>query len=174
MEQDNTIYVGIDQSITSTGLVILVDGMVSAKAIRTEKDQGGTMEKLRRIRSICAGVIESIDHAQNSNPLYQVDIRIEGLGYGSAGDATRDLAGLQYLILDRLVSAGYTNVTIIPPTTLKKFATGKGNCGKVEMLDSLPDLVKENFVAKFKKSGKKRGLWDVADAYWLAKYQSPE
>ena len=57
---------------------------------------------------------------------------------------------------------------IVPPTTLKKFATGSGKADKNEMIAALPVDVREHFNAQGYK--KTTGLTDVADAYWLSTY----
>lgn len=96
-------------------------------------------------------------------------ITIEGLPFMSRSNVTRDLAGLQYLIVDRMVDLGYKldeNLFIIPPTQLKKFATGSGKAGKDDMVDAIPSPLK----ATIKRIPVKDGRRDIADAYWLAKH----
>lgn len=66
----------------------------------------------------------------------------------------------------------------IPPTVIKKFATGKGNADKhkmtVKFLEVYPDA--NNWIFKFfprfteATSPAKSPLADLADAYWIAKY----
>jgi len=58
-------------------------------------------------------------------------------------------------------------ISIVPPTTLKKFATGNGNAKKEAMFDALPSETKQVFEEKTLKS---KGRFDVTDAYWLSKY----
>ena len=99
--------------------------------------------------------------------LYSVEsVRIEGLSYGSVGQATRTLAGLHYVIVDRLMRASI-DVAVIAPTALKKAATGTGRADKQMMLDA----VRENDREKLSKYGKTKGRFDLADAYHLASLQ---
>lgn len=94
---------------------------------------------------------------------------IEGLAFGIAGDATRDLAGLQFTIMT-ILTLDHPTITrqIIPPTTLKKFATGSGKSDKNAMISCLPDHIISQFKERnFKKT---TGLTDLADAFWLANY----
>lgn len=100
---------------------------------------------------------------------------MEGLGFGSTGDAARSLAGLQFLLIDGFKTAINDEFTvkfvdsfvdIATPTTVKKFATGSGKATKDEMFDALPKTVKD----KFLKIPKTKGRYDLTDAYWLSQY----
>lgn len=147
--------IGIDQSFTCTAMYV-VDGECNP-IITIPSDKADDI--FTRARHIADNVV------QFANEYKPEEIRIEGLAYGSTGSATRDLAGLQMLIICELRKAGFTP-TIIPPNTLKKFATTKGNASKVEMHDALPQPIKDR-IAGYKKT---KGLYDVVDAYWLAHY----
>lgn len=100
---------------------------------------------------------------------------LEGLGFGSTGDAARSLAGLQFMLIDGFYDAfaddymikfADPTLRVATPTTVKKFATGKGNASKEEIFDALPDRIKE----EFSKIPKSKGRYDLADAYWLSRY----
>lgn len=54
---------------------------------------------------------------------------LEGPSYGSAGQATHDIAGNWWLLYQRLEARGDV-VKIIPPSCVKQYATGKGNAAK--------------------------------------------
>jgi Holliday junction resolvasome RuvABC endonuclease subunit len=66
----------------------------------------------------------------------------------------------------------------VPPTVIKKFATGKGNADKYKMVDAfLTDYpAAHGWIPKFFPRYKpgailaKSPLSDLADAYWIAKY----
>ncbi len=94
-------------------------------------------------------------------------IAIEGLAFGMRGNVTRDLGGLQFVIIAHLQEVKGKSIEILAPTTVKKFATGSGRAKKEEMIDSLPNDVHERFVGLGVK--KTTGLGDLADAYWIAK-----
>ena len=95
-------------------------------------------------------------------------LAIEGLSFGGRGNQTRDLAGLQFVIITHLRSIDFKSIKIVAPQTLKKFATGSGRATKEDMIAKLPETVIETF----KRHGYKKttGLSDLSDAYWLARY----
>ena len=93
-------------------------------------------------------------------------IALEGLAFGSKGNATRDLGGLLYTIVVLLRRDGWKPI-ILPPTAVKKAATGKGKANKNDIINALPEDVR----AKFDELGVKKttGLSDLADAYFIGK-----
>lgn len=154
---------GIDQSYTSTGFCIIKPDQTILEfgTIKTtEKEHGDLYDRAMHITNLIADKIRQHNIT---------DIRIEGLAFGIRGDATRDLAGLQFTIIThtRLLDRNIRQ-TVIAPTSLKKFATGTGKSDKSAMIESLPDHVRNAFIqAGFKKT---TGLGDICDAYWLARY----
>lgn len=154
---------GIDQSYTCTGYV-LVDESGAVYKFGTFKTN-----KENDIYARALELAEFIKKLVKENAIK--DVRIEGLAFGIRGDATRDLAGLQFTVITALRSAHpEVTVKVIAPTSLKKFATGTGKSDKAAMMTAVPADVMEQFVtAKFKKSS---GLCDLSDAYWLAVFKS--
>jgi len=153
------LYVGIDQSYTSTGLVIINSDseLVDYIIIHSLKSD----DIYQRAWNISEKIIEYLSDYDFEG------IAVEGLAFGMIGNATRDLAGLQFLIVSKLKNILFKSVGIVSPTTLKKFATGNGRAKKPHMIEALPFMIRE----EFKDDGikKTKGLSDVADAYWLAK-----
>lgn len=160
---DHSVKVlGIDQSYTSTGLTVMDHRKDVAwmGTVTTKKETDDKQEIFHRARYIVQEISNIID-------LHKIEfVAIEQLAYGSAGDATRNLAGLQFMIINMLIDIDIPFL-IVPPTSLKKYATGKGNCDKTMMVDSLPSLPVDikGEVMKYPKS---KGRSDLADAYWLA------
>lgn len=94
-------------------------------------------------------------------------IRLEGLAFGMRGNATRDLSGLLFTIIN-VISHLHTfkNFRILTPTHVKKVATGSGKAKKKEMIAALPPDILKLFKDKnFKQT---TGLTDLADAYWIS------
>lgn len=156
------IVLGIDQSLTSTGWCVLEnDQLTDYGLISSDKSK----ENYER-------AIDVSNEIQSLEIQLQPDlVVIEGIPFMSRSNVTRDLAGLQFLILDRLLG-GVTkeDIRIIPPTKLKKFATGNGKASKDDMFEALPDYAKE----KISKTLKTKGRYDLTDAYWLARIGDKE
>ena len=149
------IVMGIDQSLTSTGIVIKEDGnMVHHQIITSNTDR----DDFDRVQDITVKVIDLIKSFQVD------DVVIEGLAFSSNGDATRKLAGLQFYLVIEIRKVLPIECSVVAPTTLKKKATGNGRANKDDLFDALPDDIREEFM-KYNKTG---GRFDVTDAYWLA------
>lgn len=156
--------IGIDQSYTCTGYTILRtcdSSLVHFGTITTNK-----MDSIYYRANQVATQLGMICSQYTS-----AKVAIEGLSFGLKGNATRDLAGLQFSIITHLQYViGIPDVYIISPTSAKKHATGSGG-GKIKvtkqhMIDALPSYV----LGKFIESGlkKTKGLADVADSYHIA------
>lgn len=154
------ITMGIDQSFTSTGVVFLNDSssVLHVEIISSDKN----VDFFERAWIISQRINSLIEQY---NPDH---ISMEGLAFGGVGNATRQLSGLQYTIMNGIRKVAGKECELIAPTTLKKFAFGKGKASKVEMYESLPQSVKTFFSVKEVK--KTKGLYDVTDAYFLARY----
>ena len=154
------ITMGIDQSLSCSGIVLFLDDdMIHHKTYKTSKDDGSLFKR-------CAMISKEIDTMLRQYAVTSVNI--EGLSFGmSRGNVTRDLAALQGVIITSILSNHDIVCKIIPPKSVKKFATDNGKATKAEMIESLPDDILE----KFKASGHKKttGLADLADAYWIGK-----
>lgn len=151
---------GIDQSYTSCGCVILDDDKYLTSARFNSID---TLDKPARAWQIAEQVLALTRQ-------YKPDkIAIEGLAFGMRGSATRDLAGLQFIIICLLRYQGdVDDVLIVSPLTVKKFGAGSGKATKEQLIESLPDDVMKIFTEKLKYK-KTTGLKDVTDAYWIAR-----
>lgn len=112
--------IGLDLSLTSTG----ISTGHHTSAIRPKKLSG-----IDRIRRITDEVIGYLDSAGFGNPT----IAIEGPSFGSTTGMQHERGGLWWHVVDRL-DAGGLGVVVVAPATLKKYATGKGNAGKDEVL----------------------------------------
>ncbi len=162
---------GVDQSYTSTGWVVFNnDNLEDFGIIGTKPCDGDVFVRARYIT----------DKLKEIANTYNIDmVGIEGLAFGGVGDATRDLAGLQFLIID---SFRPIPVVIVAPTSVKSLALAgrpksapilidgkkKKNNKKKELFEALP----EDIQRKFKDKGLKitKGLYDVTDSWWIGKY----
>lgn len=119
------VVVGLDLSLTSTGIARIVGTHVSVDRIRP-KNTGH--ERLQTVVDIVSSVTGSADL-----------VVIEGPSYGSASSSQRghhERAGLWWLITHDLWAAD-RRVAVVPPTQLKTYATGKGNAGKDDVLTAV-------------------------------------
>lgn len=147
-----SLIVGIDPSLTSTGIVVLRGGEVElAETIKT-KPNFPLIHRVSVIYSTIASIIE-----ETTPDL----IVIEGFSYGSKGRAIFDIAYLGWRIreeLERLRKQAGIPWIDIPPTQLKKFATGKGTSNKEVILQQV-----------YKRWGFETSDNNIADAFVLAK-----
>lgn len=153
---------GIDQSLTCTGWCVTnsFGEVFDYGVIRTSPCEGGVVGTVGR----CVRINEELMTIINKfNPSL---LSIEGLAMGNiGGNSSRDLAGLQFIMIASFTNAGY-DVIVTPPTRIKKFATGKGNSKKEALFESLPTELK----MKFSSIPKSKGRYDLTDAYWLSRY----
>lgn len=156
------IRIGIDQSITSTGLVALDDhdAVIGHKLIKTTPREFPCLH--HRLSYISTEVVNWMVHVGATCGT------IEGLSYGSVGRATRDLAGVYFLIHNKVFEKCGIKLDVVTPTSLKKFATGTGAAKKPAMVAALPDHVR----VMFEELEVGKSIYDLADAYWLSKTMS--
>jgi Holliday junction resolvasome RuvABC endonuclease subunit len=152
---------GLDQSYNNSGFVIYNgEELVTFFTFKTAK----AIDIYDRARQVAQIVIDTVKaHSIET-------VNIEGLAFGGKGDATRDLAGLIFTIITTIRNSGLkVTVNIIPPTTLKKFATGSGKSDKALMITAVPgDVLSKFLAAGYKKT---TGMADLCDAYWLSQYK---
>lgn len=147
------LFVGIDPSLTNTGLVILNE---KAEIL----NQGLIMTSSKE--DIEIRFIKIRDHIMSFLTNDELDkffnVYIEGLSFMSKGQGFTQLAGLHYFLRTCLYQrSGDTKYEVIAPTSLKKFVF-KGNAKKELMLLKI-----------FKRWGTEFEDNNLADAYALAR-----
>jgi len=151
---ENKLFVGIDPSLNATGITIINNNfdIIDKKLISTKKkDENYDIEK--RIIFITSTISNFLE-----NHLKDLKLTlIEGISYGSTGDGAAQLAALNYYIRIFLYQKNIPYKEI-PPTTLKKFVTGVGNCKKNLMLKEV-----------YKKWGVDFTDDNICDSYGLAR-----
>ena len=152
MSSQNVRYaVGIDQSYSSTGLVILdlkSNTVIQAKTIKAGKPG---MELGLRLSTLISEI-----RAALPKDVASTCICMEGGAFASEFNTFR-LGELSGALRYALYNEGY-KVELVQPTTLKKFVTGKGSATKVMMAQA----VKERW-------GYEHPSDDIIDAYGLAR-----
>lgn len=137
---------GFDLSLTATAYVILRED-------RELVDYGLLASKHKGIPRL----IDLEGQAQRIVERYcPVLVGIEGYAYGAGNKAHQlgELGGVIRMMLVRL----RVPMLIIPPATVKKFATGRGNAAKDEMR-----------LWAYKRWGVEFGTTDEVDAYCIAR-----
>lgn len=140
-----TVFVGVDPSLSATGVVTLDDD--ESPSFDLENDSDNTMSLLARIELMC----DFVRYRRDTHVLFVIETPTGGI----AGGTGMMLAALGFSIRRDL--QGY-NVLNVCPTHVKMFATGKGNAKKEEMLKAV-----------YKKWGYDTSDNNLADAYTLAK-----
>ena len=153
-----SLIIGIDPSLTSTGIVVLRGNKVELAVTTKNKPALGTIDRVRLIYERIVCVAESLTDGEK----WQAPdlIVIEGFSYGSKGRSVFDIAYLGWRIreeLERLRTEDNIPWLEVPPSQLKKFATGQGNANKEIILQQV-----------YKRWGVEFSDNNQADAYVLA------
>lgn len=106
---------------------------------------------------------ELLQQFRKSNTINSVTICMEGISYGSIHSAAvMDLAGLNYLIRDRLHHHTVVGTLLVtPPAEIKRFYTGSGNANKQLMISTFKGSFPDFELPK---------LDDICDSEAMAKY----
>ena len=146
------IYIGIDLSLTSTGICVLKDKTYEANIIKT-KLKG--CARLIYIKDKIEDILLSHFHGRD------MLIAIEGYSYGSVGKMA-DIGELGGVVKTMIFDNNFKTI-VIPPTSLKKFITGKGNSPKDIMISKT--LKKYNVEFENNNKCDAFGLAQMAKAY---------
>lgn len=120
---------GLDLSMTHTGIAVTDrDGTI---AVTSAKSTGHNTDSLARKAQRLDDLADLADRIVECVPAVD-HVVIEAPSYGSPQGAV-DLGGLRWLVLCALFNDGQ-RVSEVAPGTLKKYATGKGNADKDEVL----------------------------------------
>lgn len=131
-ESSERPIVAIDPSIRGFAVGTYAQGEVSLVEWGTEaKDWPKSMTgRLSRYRYVVDRVVA---HLKKQGPVL---LLIEGYAFNAKGRSVTGLCELGGILRDRAV--GIADQTIeVPPSVIKKFATGKGNAGKMEVVQAL-------------------------------------
>lgn len=163
---DDRFFIGIDQSMTHTGITIFKkinnqEVLIASKGFETNTELSFE-ERLLSIKSFLKDLI--LQYAPD-----ETFIAIEGLAFNrSPSNNSAMLFGLFSVIITMLTEEQY-RYKIVPPKTLKKFATNDGAADKSLMLNCIADDVLEE-LRNFSKVKSKKKFEDIVDSFWLSKY----
>lgn len=173
--------VGLDYSMSCPAITIVKDGdfsferchfyYISDKAvntsfanIRNERLQpfANNEERFDRISDWALRCI--VAHVDDPN----VGVFIEDYSYGSKGK-TFHIAENAGLVKHKLFKQGF-NIQPIPPTVIKKHATGKGNATKESMYEAFVLRTGVELMKSYQPKAKSVGspVGDIVDSYYVA------
>jgi Holliday junction resolvasome RuvABC endonuclease subunit len=158
------IIMGIDQSLTGTGITVFKDGTYTFDLISTSKTKdtkSPSIDYTLRLMSITESVEQIILK-------YGVElIAIENMSFGSKGRTVFDLGGLSHLLRAMFIKHQIPFI-VVPPTVLKKQFTGKGTAKKIDMINAVP----KDIDIPFKKKVDGIEMFDdnVVDSYFLTRF----
>jgi Holliday junction resolvasome RuvABC endonuclease subunit len=115
-------YVGLDLSLTATGVAVSVDDLPIAMWTLNDCPYDNGIERLDWILAVV------IDYCREADM-----VAVEGLSYGSHTPSALERAGLWHLVAHGLWKRGIKSASI-PPTVLKKYVAGKGTAEKSIMI----------------------------------------
>jgi crossover junction endodeoxyribonuclease RuvC len=149
--------VGLDSSLTGFGVARSIDGRIETRVIKsTGYADASLADRIDRVRSIVRRVtefaLEGYEPAEGEPmPLFP----IEQPAYSKTQGHMHDRSGVWWMVVHILAKSGA--VVEVAPTTLKRYATRKGNSPKDAVLAAavrtFPDVrIEEN---------------NTADAVWL-------
>lgn len=120
---------GVDISMTSTGIAVINEaGLELTWPVKAQGHRGDTIpQRLHRLRSIA---YRTHAHLVELGMPFDL-IVVEAPSYNQPGGSTHDRSGLWWLVVHAL--EGIAPIATVPPSTLKKYATGNGSASKTQM-----------------------------------------
>lgn len=176
------MFVGIDYSMTCPAICVF-GKTISFWYAHDAKDYE-TLQ-LRHVNVIAGSVTQRAAHLATQalaflRPLNPVRVAIEDYAYTASGRVFH--IGENTGILKFFLESRQIPYILVPPTVVKKFATGKGNADKRKMtaafLDAYPPA--HQWIHHFFRRSTadsdvaKSPLADLADAYWIARYNAAQ
>ena len=112
----------------------------------------------------CTKTIKDIVKEFTKDNPETIEIVMEGISYGSVQRTKSifDLAGLNYLVREKFIEKEGIHLTVAPPSEIKKFASGNGNCNKEVMINL--------FMLSHKEFEIIPKIDDISDAWFMSNY----
>lgn len=144
-----TKIVAIDPSLSNTAVAGGFDSEVEITCFKSKKLGDTLRDRFNRYRGLVSRILSQVAQYQPCEA-----ILIEGYSYASK--VNREILGeFGGLLREGLLS--YGEVIEVPPMTLKKFCTGRGNCDKIAVATALS----RRYGGEYKTSDE----WDALGLY---------
>lgn len=121
-----TRVVGIDLSMTATGIAVIDGPDVFTYVIKSKPDDGTLEGFINRSQAIA----DSISAYVSLHSL----VLIEGMSFGSKSRSLDKIHGNWWMVVKSLTGHLMQEPVVIAPSTRAKYATGKGNASKEAVL----------------------------------------
>lgn len=123
-------YVGLDLSLTSTGIATIHGDNITTRAVESKgKKTDDLFARSMRLSSIVTEIAAAAGAADV--------VAIESPAYGQTTGSHHDRSGLWWLVVDMLNTMTEARIVEVTPQKVKKYATGKGNASKDAVLLSV-------------------------------------
>ncbi len=136
------MILGIDFSLTSTGVCAIKDGDAECVTIGSKREDAWH-EFPNRVEQIALDIFNWV-----GDDGLGAGLVIESPAFAAKGSAVDSMFGGWWLAVRAFGRLGWDPPLRVTPSQLKKFATGKGNAGKDEVLLAVarryPDVVIKN------------------------------
>jgi len=117
--------VGLDLSLTGTGIASIGD-TTNVATLKSKGSEAASLDERQvRLHNLTLDII--------TRAVFGDIVVIEQPAYGQTGGSHHDRSGLWWLVIDALVPE-VERIVEVTPQTVKKYATGKGNASKDEVL----------------------------------------
>lgn len=122
------MILGIDFSLTSTGVCAITDGEAECITIRSSKEE--TWDAFpRRVESIAVAI-----HEWAGDEMLGAALVIETPAFAGKSSSLDRMFGGWWIAVNTFSRLGYDTPLRVTPQQVKKYATGKGNANKDEVL----------------------------------------
>lgn len=148
--------VGLDLSLVSTGIALADRTFTTGRSLPKDATDAERCERIAHIRDVVIDECCTYWRPHVSTPAVDLVV-MEGFSFGSPQGAT-EAGGLGWTIRIALHQADVP-FAVVPPPTLKKYATGSGAAGK--------DDVKLAALSRLGLEFTGKGSGDRCDATWL-------
>jgi len=181
IDTDDMKVYGVDYSMTSPAVCSVIDGVYTIRFLTDTQRHLQTHEydsKVGRITVIGDPYPEYQSQEERFDRIASWAIRSLGKGRIIIEDYAMGAKGRVFhiaenwgLLKHKIWNLGYGYETV-PPTTLKKFASGKGNSDKNAMHQAFTELTGVDLMKEMTPNMKNCGnpVSDVVDAFFLARF----